>query len=262
MASAPEAMRGLLGENLFFGTAKPGSMVDMRKFGEATIRSKTVGAGLVPARGQVAQAVKTGRDEPVPHTLSSWRWPGSGRRSRSPPRSRSSSCRGSSSSPRSCDIRGPYRMDERVGDVRVVVRRPHQQPVVRGVKHDALAVDRTGPVAVPHAAVPDRDGARRTLRGDRRPSAAADSSSVGGRRCPCVPGITNVAPAFLREVVARPSTPVSIMLCAAETGSERTPGSGVQGRLGVALRTDRGHEAPEQAGRGPPRTPPAPSPSH
>ena len=40
MASAPEAMRGLLGENLFFGTAKPGSMVDMRKFGEATIRSK------------------------------------------------------------------------------------------------------------------------------------------------------------------------------------------------------------------------------
>ncbi|MYE13506.1 MAG: phytanoyl-CoA dioxygenase family protein, partial [Gammaproteobacteria bacterium] len=35
MASAPEAMRGLLGENLFFGTAKPGSMVDMRKFGEA-----------------------------------------------------------------------------------------------------------------------------------------------------------------------------------------------------------------------------------
>ena len=40
MASAPEAMRGLLGERLFFGTAKPGSMVDMRKFGEATIRSK------------------------------------------------------------------------------------------------------------------------------------------------------------------------------------------------------------------------------
>ena len=40
MASAPEPMRGLLGENLFFGTAKPGSMVDMRKFGEATIRSK------------------------------------------------------------------------------------------------------------------------------------------------------------------------------------------------------------------------------
>ena len=40
MASAPEAMRGLLGENLFFGTAKPGSMVDLRKFGEAAIRSK------------------------------------------------------------------------------------------------------------------------------------------------------------------------------------------------------------------------------
>ena len=40
MATAPEAMRGLLGENLFFGTARPGSMVDMRKFGEATIRSK------------------------------------------------------------------------------------------------------------------------------------------------------------------------------------------------------------------------------
>ena len=40
MASAPEAMRGLLGERLFFGTAKPGSMVDLRKFGEATIRAK------------------------------------------------------------------------------------------------------------------------------------------------------------------------------------------------------------------------------
>ena len=40
MASAPDAMRGLLGADLFFGTAKPGSMVDMRKFGEATIRSK------------------------------------------------------------------------------------------------------------------------------------------------------------------------------------------------------------------------------
>ena len=39
-ASAPEAVRGLLGENLFFGTAKPGSMVDMREFGEATNRSK------------------------------------------------------------------------------------------------------------------------------------------------------------------------------------------------------------------------------
>ena len=40
MASAPEAMPGLLGERLFFGTAKPGSMVDLRKFGEASIRSK------------------------------------------------------------------------------------------------------------------------------------------------------------------------------------------------------------------------------
>ena len=40
MATAPEAMRGLLGERLFFGTAKPGSMVDLRRFGEATIRSK------------------------------------------------------------------------------------------------------------------------------------------------------------------------------------------------------------------------------
>ena len=40
MASAPEAMRGLLGANLFFGTARPGTMVDMTKFGEATIRSK------------------------------------------------------------------------------------------------------------------------------------------------------------------------------------------------------------------------------
>ena len=40
MASAPEAMRGLLGERLFFGTAHNGSMVDMVKFTEATIRSK------------------------------------------------------------------------------------------------------------------------------------------------------------------------------------------------------------------------------
>ena len=40
MASAPEAMRGLLGEQLFFGTAHAGSMVDMAKFSEATIRSK------------------------------------------------------------------------------------------------------------------------------------------------------------------------------------------------------------------------------
>ena len=40
MASAPEAMRGLLGEGLFFGTAHGGSMVDMAKFSEATIRSR------------------------------------------------------------------------------------------------------------------------------------------------------------------------------------------------------------------------------
>ena len=40
MATAPEAMRGLLGERLFFGTAHAGSMVDMGKFSEATIRSK------------------------------------------------------------------------------------------------------------------------------------------------------------------------------------------------------------------------------
>lgn len=40
MASAPDAMRGLLGERAFFGTAHAGSMVDMVKFGEATIRSK------------------------------------------------------------------------------------------------------------------------------------------------------------------------------------------------------------------------------
>ena len=40
MASAPEAMRQLLGADLFFGTAKPGSMVNMARFGEATIRSK------------------------------------------------------------------------------------------------------------------------------------------------------------------------------------------------------------------------------
>ena len=40
MATAPQAMRGLLGERLFFGTAHQGSMVDMAKFTEATIRSK------------------------------------------------------------------------------------------------------------------------------------------------------------------------------------------------------------------------------
>ena len=40
MASAPEAMRGLLGDGLFFGTASPESMVDMGKFYEATVRSK------------------------------------------------------------------------------------------------------------------------------------------------------------------------------------------------------------------------------
>lgn len=40
MAAAPEAMRGLLGERLFFGTAHGDSMVDMVKFTEATIRSK------------------------------------------------------------------------------------------------------------------------------------------------------------------------------------------------------------------------------
>ena len=40
MATAPAAMRGLLGEQLFFGTAHAGSMVDMAKFSEATIRSK------------------------------------------------------------------------------------------------------------------------------------------------------------------------------------------------------------------------------
>ncbi|MDE0693320.1 MAG: phytanoyl-CoA dioxygenase family protein [Gammaproteobacteria bacterium] len=40
IASAPEAMRGLLGERLFFGTAHDDSMVDMAKFTEATIRSK------------------------------------------------------------------------------------------------------------------------------------------------------------------------------------------------------------------------------
>lgn len=40
MASAPPAMRQLLGADLFFGTAKPGHMVNMTKFGEATIRSK------------------------------------------------------------------------------------------------------------------------------------------------------------------------------------------------------------------------------
>ena len=40
MASAPAAMRGLLGDRAFFGTAHAGSMVDMVKFREATIRSK------------------------------------------------------------------------------------------------------------------------------------------------------------------------------------------------------------------------------
>jgi ectoine hydroxylase-related dioxygenase (phytanoyl-CoA dioxygenase family) len=40
MASAPDGMREILGENAFFGTSKPGSMVDMVKFNEATIRTK------------------------------------------------------------------------------------------------------------------------------------------------------------------------------------------------------------------------------
>ena len=40
MASAPEAMRGLLGDGLFFGTANRDGMVDMVKFMEATVRSK------------------------------------------------------------------------------------------------------------------------------------------------------------------------------------------------------------------------------
>ena len=40
MASAPEAMRGLLGDGLFFGTATHEGGVDMAKFMEATVRSK------------------------------------------------------------------------------------------------------------------------------------------------------------------------------------------------------------------------------
>jgi len=40
MASAPAAMRGFLGGRLFFGTVHAGSMVDMAKFRETTIRSK------------------------------------------------------------------------------------------------------------------------------------------------------------------------------------------------------------------------------
>lgn len=38
--SAPAGMRGLLGETAFFGTSRVGSMVDMVKFAEATIRTK------------------------------------------------------------------------------------------------------------------------------------------------------------------------------------------------------------------------------
>ena len=40
MASAPEGMRGLLGEGLFFGTGSAEGGVDMKKFTEATVRSK------------------------------------------------------------------------------------------------------------------------------------------------------------------------------------------------------------------------------
>lgn len=40
MASAPEGMREILGAHAFFGTSKPGSMIDMTKFSEATIRTK------------------------------------------------------------------------------------------------------------------------------------------------------------------------------------------------------------------------------
>lgn len=40
MATAPEGMRGILGDGLFFGTSSTESMIDMGKFREATIRSK------------------------------------------------------------------------------------------------------------------------------------------------------------------------------------------------------------------------------
>ncbi len=40
MSSAPEAMRGLLGADLFFGTATREHMVDLRKFGMSSLRSK------------------------------------------------------------------------------------------------------------------------------------------------------------------------------------------------------------------------------
>ena len=40
MSNAPEAMRGLLGADLFFGTATREHMVDLRKFGLSSLRSK------------------------------------------------------------------------------------------------------------------------------------------------------------------------------------------------------------------------------
>ncbi len=40
MASAPEGMRGILGEGLFFGTGNAKSGVDMKKFYEGAVRSK------------------------------------------------------------------------------------------------------------------------------------------------------------------------------------------------------------------------------
>ena len=40
IASAPEGMRGILGDGLFFGTDNANSGVDMKKFMEGAVRSK------------------------------------------------------------------------------------------------------------------------------------------------------------------------------------------------------------------------------